>query len=157
MNVRSWQVGAVVVAALLGAACATTGSGIGETRGGGPGVRFDWKENNAVNGEITATFSDGKLYSGQLFQITSDTRVDDVAPLWVGWHRGWAGWNYWDAGPQFITHYSGRVLANLSDPDGDHMRCNFRLVHPSSGMSGGGQGKCQLSNGHTIDASFPAA
>lgn len=157
MNVRSWQVSAIALIALLGAACTTTtGMGTGETRGGGPGVRFDWKAEDAVKGQITATFADGKTYAGQLFQITSDTRVDDVAPLWAGWRRGWGGWDYW-GGPQFVTHYSGRVVANLSDPDGDHMRCNFRLIAPSVGMSGGGEGKCQLSNGHTIDATFPSA
>jgi hypothetical protein len=159
MTIRSWQLGAVAAATLLATACATMGTGVGETRGGGPGVRFDWKAEDAVKGEMTATFSDGKSYTGQLFQITSDTRVDDMGPLWVGWHgRGrFGGWGYWDAGPDFITQYSGRVVANLSDPNGDHMRCNFRLVKPASGMSGGGEGKCQLSDGHTIDATFPAA
>ncbi len=119
-------------------------------------MRFDWTAEGPVKGQISATFADGKSYAGRLFQITSDTRVDDVSPLWVGWHRRWGGWPYWDAGPQFITHYSGRVMANLSDPNGDHMRCNFRLVSPARGMAGGGEGKCQLSDGRTIDAMFPA-
>ena len=157
MNRRIWQSGIVVLAALLGAACTTMGSGIGETRGGGPGVRFSWTAEDAVKGQMTATFDSGEAYTGKLFQITSDTRIDDVAPLWAGWRGRWGGWRDWDYGPEFITHYSGRVLANLSNAGGDHMRCNFQLIHPSSGMQGGGEGKCQLKDGRTIDATFPSA
>jgi len=157
MNRRLLQTGVVVLATLLAGACTTTGTGTGETRGGGPGVRFDWTAESAVKGQISATFADGKSYAGNLFQITTETRVDEVAPLWVGWYSPWGEWPYWDGGPEFIKHYTGRVVANLKDPGGSHMRCNFRLVDPSRGMVGGGEGKCQLSNGHTIDATFPAA
>jgi hypothetical protein len=150
------------VAALLGAACTTMGTGLGETRGGGPGVRFSWTAQDAVKGQMTATFDSGESYTGTLFQITDDTRADDIGPLWSGWggRRGGrfgGGWGYWNEGPEFITHYSGRVLANLTNASGEHMRCNFRLIRPASGMAGGGQGKCQLSEGREIDATFPSA
>jgi hypothetical protein len=56
-----------------------------------------------------------------------------------------------------VTHYSGHVVANLSDPEGKHIRCNFQLVHPDNGLAGGGEGGCQLPNGRTIDAAFPGA
>lgn len=151
------KTGVFALAALLVTACTTMGSGIGETRGGGQGVRFSWTARDAVKGDMTATFDGGESYTGPLFQITSDSRVDDMGPLWVGWHRRWGGWGYWDAGPEFVTHYSGRVLANLSNASGEHMRCNFRLIRPAAGMSGGGEGKCQLGDGRTIDATFPAA
>ena len=53
-----------------------------------------------------------------------------------------------------ITHYSGQVLANLQGPGG-FMRCDFRLMRPSSGMAGGGVGQCQLPAGAMIQAQFP--
>jgi hypothetical protein len=73
--------------------------------------------------------------------------------------HGWRGAAYWDAGPStdFIRHYSGRVVANLATPSATHMRCQFQLVHPSDGMAGGGSGQCQLPDGKTVDAIFPAA
>jgi hypothetical protein len=108
---------------------------------------------------MTATESDGKTFSGQFFQITSDTTVDTLGPLWAGWGPGWRrnGWYDWNAGPEFVTHYSGRVVANLATPDGAHMRCKFQLIHPSDGMAGGGRGACQMPDGNTIDATFPKA
>jgi hypothetical protein len=85
--------------------------------------------------------------------------IDGVAPLWDGWYSGWRGAGFWGAAPStdFITHYSGRVVANLATSNATHMRCKFQLVHPSEGMSGGGSGQCQLPDGKTIDASFPTA
>jgi hypothetical protein len=53
-----------------------------------------------------------------------------------------------------VTHYSGQVLANLQGPGG-FMRCDFRLMRPSYGMTGGGMGQCQLPTGTIIQAQFP--
>lgn len=62
-----------------------------------------------------------------------------------------------DPGPQFLTHYTGRVVANLANADGAHMRCRFRLIDPAEGVAGGGSGACELSNGSPIHAQFPSA
>jgi hypothetical protein len=145
--------------AALAAGCTTTGTGFGSTASGADPVTVGWSSSDAVSGSMTATLADGKGYSGQFFQITSNTTVDNLAPLWVGWGPVWGlgGWSDWNAGPQFVTHYSGRVVANLSSPDGTHLRCRFQLVHPSDGMAGGGRGECQLPDGQKIDAQFPKA
>jgi hypothetical protein len=150
-----------LLAALL-TACATTGTGTGSTASGAGPVSFNWTSSDGVSGTMSAAFQNGTVYTGQFFQITSDTRIDSVGPLWSGGHPGWfgrGGWEYWDVAPTpgFITHYSGRVVANLSAPSGQHMRCSFQLAHPSSGLSGGGQGRCQMPDAKTIDATFPVA
>ena len=138
--------------------CTTMGTGFGSTAAGTDPVNFSWKSSGSVSGTMDATASN-ITYAGQFFQITSDTTADSLGPLWNGWGPGWrrGGWAYWDAGPEFVTHYSGKVVANLTAPDGKHMRCTFRLVHPDGGMSGGGTGQCQMPDGKTIDANFPAA
>lgn len=148
--------------AALAAGCTTMGTGFGSTPSGATPVRFNWKSSDSVSGTMNATLSDGKTYRGQFFQITKDTTVDSVAPLWSRWYSGWGGWGRWDgwdavASPGFIERYTGRVVANLGAPDGEHMRCTFRLAHPLDGMAGGGRGQCQMPDGKTIDATFPTA
>jgi hypothetical protein len=141
----------------IAAGCTTTGIGYGSAPSGASPVSFNWKSSDGVSGTMNATLPDGTTYSGRYFQITHDTTVQSVAPLWFGWHSEWRGEDYWDAEPtpEFITHYSGRVVANLVTPTRTHMRCHFQLVRPSAGMAGGGSGECQLPDGKTIDASFP--
>jgi hypothetical protein len=145
------------LAVVLATGCTTMGTGTGSTATGGNPVNFTWKSSDGTSGTMNAVTSDGKTYTGRFFQITSDTTVDNLGPLWEGWGPGFrrGGWGYWDAGPEFVTHYSGKVVANLTSPDGQHVRCNFQLIQPSSGMAGGGSGQCQLPNQKTIDADFP--
>jgi hypothetical protein len=117
---------------------------------------------------MVAQLSNGQVYQGVFFQITSET-VSDYDPLWNGWGPGygwgggwggrpwgwgWGGWGPWGPSMQTMTQYSGQVLANLQGPNG-FMRCDFRLMRPSSGMSGGGAGTCQLPTGMIINAQFP--
>ena len=153
---------AALASALVLAACETTsgGTGSGNLRGTRKPVAFTWQSTDNVSGDITATFGNGDVFKGQYFQITRDTRVDRLDPLWYGWGPPYrkSGWRYWDRAEEraFIKEYSGRVLANQSSDDGNHMRCHFRLISPTRGMAGGGEGRCQLSEtGQEINAEFP--
>jgi hypothetical protein len=154
------KLGLPLLAALV-AGCSTMGTGVGSTPSGADPVSFSWKSSDSVSGTMSATLSDDKTYSGQFFQITKDTTVNSVGSLWSGWSPGWGswgGWENWGALPSssYITHYSGRVVANLGAPSGEHIRCRFQLAHPSDGMAGGGSGQCQMPDGKTIDATFPS-
>jgi hypothetical protein len=145
---------------LVLSACQTAGTGTGNVRGTRKPVAFTWESTDSVSGNITATFGTGKVFKGTYFQITRDTRVDHLGPLWDGWGRPYArsGWRYWDRQEEreFIKEYSGRVLANLRSQEGDHMRCRFTLISPSRGMAGGGEGRCQLADSRQeINAEFP--
>lgn len=160
MNKQILRAIPLALAVGLMAGCATSGTGMGNLRGGGDmSANFTWASTGDRTGTMTASLSTGKTFSGQFFQITSETQMDSIRPLWYGWSRGWRGWGYWGPEPDmaFITHYSGRVVANLADANGEHARCHFQLIHPREGMVGGGEGECQLPNGQTIDATFPRA
>jgi hypothetical protein len=148
---------APVAAVLLASACTMAGTGIGQSPVPGATATFSWSAQGPRTGTMTAMLADGRRFDGSFFQITRETRVEELGPLWRGWRAGpgWrrGGWGYWEPNDQFITHYSGRVLANLSGPAGQ-MRCRFILVRPASGMAAGGQGQCQLSDRTRIQARF---
>ena len=156
---------------LLSAGCTTTGTGGGDlnyvNKGKHPTspVKFIWKSSdNGQHGTMTATLPKD-VYQGPFFQITEQTNSEILTPLWTGWNEGWNDWPYPYGGGayitdyssyQYITRYTGKVVANLSDTSGHRMRCRFFLTVPSMGMSGGGQGECQLSGGRSINAVFDA-
>jgi hypothetical protein len=149
---------------LLGAgiavgACTSMGSGSGFSASGDEAVNFSWKsdDGSGTSGQMSATLADGKIFSGDYLEITHQTATTDLDPLWNDWDRGSANVFSEVSIPYFgsATQYSGRVLAKLRAADGERMTCRFHLNVPSQGMAGGGQGKCDLKNGLSVDAVFP--
>jgi hypothetical protein len=137
-------------------ACTTTGTGVGSSASGTEAMTFHWRSSDTRSGTMSAVSSDGTHFSGRYIQIARDTPSTSVAPLFDGWKSGWdeTDWNL-GASPEFIKEYTGRVVGSLASPSGLRMRCEFRLSYPPNGMRGGGRGRCQVSNGNTIAASFP--
>ena len=158
MHVRRLAlVSMVALAALAVSACTCTSEGLElkpDRESRRAAVSLEWRSNDDVSGTMTASVSDGRLFSGPYFEITPETQIDQLKPLWEGWAEG-HGWRYWQPGPGFVKHYGGEVLANLTAPNGERMRCRLRKVSHSPGMSGGGEGVCQLIDGITADAAFP--
>jgi hypothetical protein len=126
-------------------------SGTGTTQASGP-VTFMWQSKaDASQGAIEATTPTGTQFSGTYLQVTSQATEEDYGPYYGEWvSPGWGA--PWYQGPSdgFVTEYSGRVVAHLSAPTGQRMRCQFVLKDPVSGMTGGGEGDCQLSDNSTV-------
>jgi hypothetical protein len=169
MKAFSIRLAGASLIALAAAGCTTSGIGTGQVMGTNIGATFNWTETAGTHGMMLAQLSNGESFQGPFFQITSESQVTDYGPLWAGWGPGWGwgrgwgghmwgwgwgGWGPWGPDDATITHYSGQVLANLQGPGG-FMRCDFRLMSPSSGMAGGGAGQCQLPTGTIINAQFP--
>ena len=140
--------------------CKSTGMGEGASDSGDVKAQFTWQQTEPSSGTLAATLTGQsgfmETYQGRFYQITSNSEIDTLSPLWHPWHPGWGGWAYWDPEPAqaLVTHYTGHVLANLAGPDGKRMRCEFQLIRADEGMKGGGQGRCQLASGKTIRAEF---
>src|SRR4051812_2102261 len=127
-------IGACLVAvSLLLAACQTAGTGSGNVRGSRKPVAFPWQSKDSVSGDITATFGTGRVFTGQYFQITQDTRMDRLDPLWYGWDRPPRGaWGYRGAhpGPQFPKTSNRPGLSNPHPAKRDHTRRPLTAIHP---------------------------
>ena len=151
--------GALAAALSMGlalGACTTLGTGTGSTSPGDQPVSFAWKSTDGgVTGTMTATLPAGSVFTGPYLEITRTTQGSDFYPMWTGWSPYWNDWQF--GMPSTSTTYTGKVVANLQGPSSQRMRCNFNLNDPASGMGGGGQGKCQVAGGATIDAVFPSA
>jgi hypothetical protein len=156
------KIAAVVAMGLALGACTTMGTGTGSTSTGDQPVSFNWtSKDGGVTGTMSATLPNGTAYTGPYLEITSTAQNTQFYPMWTGWSPGWSDWGY-GFGPfgEFdgsTTNYTGKVVANMQGPSSQRMRCRFDLNDPPSGMGGGGQGKCQLAGGATVDATFPRA
>lgn len=163
-----FAVAAVAAVGLGGCAIHSSGLGGGDLvtkKNGDEPVLLSWQSTDGgISGSMDLTLPDA-TYQGRFVQITHDVRESTLAPMWTGWGGAYWGdwtyndWNYgsgpWD-GPvdfdNFSRYYSGKVVANLRDAGGQWMRCRFQLDDPSRGISGGGDGQCQLAVGKTIHA-----
>jgi hypothetical protein len=161
MKTLRWM-GTVVLWLVSLAGCTTVGIGSGELLGAGgapASVAFEWRSTDGgMSGTLTATLPEAS-YEGRFFQVTQETRGELLAPLWMHWRRNWYDWPYDSSHmpapyttTQFITHYSGRVVATLESPGQPRMRCRFHLQAPARGMKGGGEGECQLADGRRVRA-----
>ena len=155
--------GGGAVALLLGlAGCTTTGTGGGQLSSPGwpdEQVAFTWSSTDGAISGVMRASSAGAQFQGRFFQITQQTRTELLHPLWTHW--GWPDRPYWGRrhpapapATQFVTHYSGKVVASLQAAGELRMRCRFDLVDPARGMSGGGEGECQRSDGRLVHAVF---
>jgi len=57
--------------------------------------------------------------------------------------------------PAFRRRYSGEVVASLAGDRGGAMRCRFSLERPDLGLPGGATGRCQVTDGSTIEIGRP--
>ncbi len=152
---------AILIAGVIASTgCQTAGTGSGSVRGSRDAVNFTWQSTDSISGNIAATLGTGRVFNGTYFQITSETRVDRLDPLWTGWGRPSrrGSWRYWayESRSELVRTYTGQVLANMRAEDGEYMRCNFTLISPSRGLMDGGVGTCQLSESEQeINAEFP--
>ena len=75
-------------------------------------------------------------------------------PRWHPWEPFGPPWVEEGDHTTFVRNYSGKVVATLFGDKDNTMRCRFQLTNPEAGLSSGGVGECQISNGGKIDVEF---
>ncbi|MDB5858056.1 MAG: hypothetical protein JWQ76_1745 [Ramlibacter sp.] len=159
---RAAGLAAAAAAAATLMACTTMGTGMGSESPGNQPVAFSWtSKDGGITGTMSATVDANAQFSGPFLQVTHETHVDAMGPMWDGLAPGWSDWGGWSvwglSDDAFVTSYSGKVLADLKGANGQQMRCRFQLNDPMSGMGGGGQGDCQVAGGRKVSAVFARA
>src|SRR5438270_301208 len=96
MTARSIRTAAASLVAIAIAGCTTTGVGTGQSATGNIGATFTWTETGGTQGTMLAQLSNGEVYQGPMFQITSESRVTDYGGLWAGWGPGFGWHRPWD-------------------------------------------------------------
>jgi hypothetical protein len=124
-------------------------------------VAFVWEsDDGGLSGGISAATSDGEAFSGRFHEMLSSTRLGTLGTFYNSWYDDWQGYgpfaDPWPVypEPEYIQYYSGNVVAQLRGDRGTLMRCYFELDRPEAGIDGGGEGRCQLSDGTMIDSEF---
>src|SRR5690348_7256193 len=81
MKAFSIRLAGASLIALAAAGCTTSGIGTGQVVGQNVGATFNWTQNGGTRGTMVAQLSDGQVFQGPFFQITSESVVD-YDPLW---------------------------------------------------------------------------
>src|SRR5262249_29654065 len=105
-----------------------------------------------------ATLDNGRSYRGKFYQITGATSISSLNPLWEGyepWWMDWGGDGYAYGGPDYVAHYTGRVLAILTDGKEDRMPCRLLLADAAAEMGCGCRGHSRLLIGSVFGADLP--
>lgn len=133
----------VSIGALLASLSACATSGIIQGRTGGQPVQLQYHHSFwHQNGTITATMPDGERYSGKFVVGTSITTG-------IGVGAGSGGVGVFTGGGN-----TSNAAAVLMGNKGDSMHCGFTLSKPDAGLEGGGVGRCELSTGQVVDATY---
>ena len=94
LRIQIWS--ALAFSLLIMVGCKSTGSGTGASNTGDVHAQFTWQQSEATSGTLTAIVSypggSQETYSGKFYQITRNSTVESLGPLWSPWHPGWGGW-----------------------------------------------------------------
>jgi len=132
----------------IGLLAACSGTMKGMVQQGGESVNFQFEDGGLGSGKLRTTLSDGETFKGKFAEESSSGFV-------TGFDTEGTGATIVH-GETFETveSYSGNIDAILFGNKGHTMKCRFRAANSLIGLSSGGEGRCQVSDGRVIDVQF---
>ena len=86
-RIQIWS--ALAFSLLIMVGCKSVGSGTGVSNTGDVHAQFTWQQSEATSGTLTAIVSypgSQETYSGKFYQITRNSTVESLSPLWRPQH-----------------------------------------------------------------------
>jgi hypothetical protein len=132
----------------IGLLAACSGTMKGMLQQGGESVNFQYEDSGLGSGKLRTTLSDGETFKGRFAEESSSGFV-------TGFDTEGTGATIVH-GETFdkVESYPGNIDAVLFGSKGHTMKCRFRAANSLIGLSSGGVGRCQVSDGRVIDVQF---
>ena len=133
----------ILVAILLAVQLGCAGSMKGVVRRDAKRIEFSYTDSRLGKGSLQTVLPGGERFEGQIVKIGSaDVQSNTSA-------SGNESTDFED-----VIIFNGNAEATLSGNQGNIMKCRFHLTDSIIGLSGGGFGICQVSDGRVIDIFF---
>ena len=133
----------ILVTILLLVQLGCAGSMKGVVRQDAKRVEFSYTDSRVGMGSLQALLPGGERFEGKIVRIGSTDDQSDTAV------SGSESADFED-----VKLFDGNAEATLSGDKGNTMKCRFNLADSIIGLSSGGFGFCQVSDGRVIDIFF---
>ncbi len=137
-----WRV-FILVAGLLTVQLGCAGSMKGVVRRDAKRIELSYTNSRVGKGSLQTMLPGGERFEGKIVKIGSEDAPSDTAV------SGGESTLFED-----VQLFDGNAEATLSGSKGNIMKCRFNLADSIIGLSGGGFGICQITDGRVIDIFF---
>jgi len=139
---------AFILLLCLGLLAACSGTMKGMVQQGGGSVNFQFEETGIGHGNLRATLSNGETFKGRFADEASSGFVTGFDT------EGTGATIVHKEAFEAVQSYPANIEAILFGNKGHTMVCRFRADNSVRGLPGGGEGRCQISDGRVIDVQF---
>ena len=139
---RNWRV-LILVAILLAVQLGCAGSMKGVVRRDAKRIELTYTDSRLGKASLQTVLSGGERFEGKIVRIG-----------WMGTQPDPAVSGDESTAFEDVQLFDGNAEATLSGNQGSIMKCRFKLTDSIIGLSSGGFGICQVSDGRVIDIFF---